>query len=156
MSEFPSAAPPAGEAASASDLLRALAGLVEAGKVAVRLDFRRLNHMDSPVGVEADSNIWAYGVLALTILAWWRGGWEIGVAVAVIGTIAYYTVGRVYVRRRLDQRVTATALGDLDTWRKLWRFGGVMLVPQDGEPCVAPDGNWMALVRSMSFTPSAR
>lgn len=145
-----------GDPSSADELLRALAGLVGTGKVTVRLDFGRLNHMDSPVGVEADSNIWAYGVLAVTILAWWRGGWEIGLAVAVIGTIAYYTVGRAYVRRRLERRVTAAALGDLDTWRKLWRFGGVTLVPQGGEPCVAPDGNWMALVRSMSLTPPGR
>jgi hypothetical protein len=156
MDELPSSTPPAGAAASASDLLLALARLHEASKVAIKLDFKRLNHMDSPVGVEADSNLWAYAVLALTLLAWWRVGWEVALAIAVVGVVAYYTAGRAYVRRRLERRVVEKALGDLDTWRKLWRFGGVALVPRDGEPCIAPEGNWMALVRSLDVTSPGR
>ena len=51
---------------------------------------------------------------------------------------------------RSKTRVTDKALGSLDLWQKLWRFGGIELVAQNGgEKCNAPGGSWMALVRGM-------
>ncbi len=149
-----SAAPPED---TAVDLFRALGQLHARGALTLRLDFKRLDHMDSPVGIEADANRWAYAVLAATLLVFWFGGWKAAAAVAVIGIIAYYTLGRRHVRRRLQRRVEVGALTNLETWRKLWRWGGVALVPADGSAaCVAPEGNWMALVRSLGGTESAR
>ncbi|MBV9522277.1 MAG: hypothetical protein JO010_05765, partial [Alphaproteobacteria bacterium] len=67
--------------------------------------------------------------------------------------------GRAYVRRRVAMRVHERALQDSDLWRRLWRFGGVRLVPRGAddpaakqriEPCAAPEGNWMALVRTLA------
>jgi hypothetical protein len=146
--------PTAPENETAAQLFQALSRLRDQGKVSLRLDFSRLNHMDSPVGVEADSNIWVYGGVTLSLLALWLGGayWALGVAAA--GIAAYYTMGRAYVRRRLGRRIEERAFKDLELWQKLWRWGGIALVPASGgEICSAPKGNWIALVRSLRAQP---
>jgi len=135
---------------SAEALFRALRRLHAEGRLRLSLDFKRLDHMDSPVSVQADSNIWAYATLAVTLVALWVGGWTAALAVAVLGIAAYYSLGRVYVRRRLERRVEDSALASLETWRALWRWGGIALLPQSGEECRAPEGNWMALVRRLA------
>lgn len=135
---------------SAADHLRWLRELNGEGKLAIKLDFSRLNHMDSPVGVEADSNIFVYALLVAAALAWWLGGLKAAGITAAIGVVVYYTLGQLYVRRRLARRVTAAALADITIWQKLWNFGGIKLTPQDGSAdCAAPQGNWMALVRRL-------
>jgi hypothetical protein len=139
--------------ASPADLLRVLRGLVENGKIRIELDFRRLDHMDSPVGVEADSNIWVYAALPLCALVFWQLGMWPGAAAVAVCLALYFTVGRAYVHRRLTRRIYEGALKDSDLWRKLWRFGGIALVSgEDGAAarCAAPEGNWMALVRTLA------
>ncbi|HYL33252.1 MAG TPA: hypothetical protein VEU53_08910 [Stellaceae bacterium] len=134
---------------TAETLFSALDRLCTGGKLLLRLDYKTLAHLDSPVGSEADGNIWAYGGLALTIAAWWFRGWQVAAGVAVAGVLVYFTLGRWYTRRRIRHRVESKALTDFTLWRKLWKFGGVALVPSVGEECVAPQGNWMALVRNL-------
>ena len=152
MADIP--APPAPETESAGQLFRTLVQLHDRGKVSLVLDFNRLNQMDSPVGVEADSNIWAYGGVALTLFAFWLGGAYWALAAAAAGLAAYYTLGRAYVRKRLGKRIEERAFQDVELWQKLWRWGGVSLVPDSGgEACVAPKGNWLALVRSLRESP---
>jgi hypothetical protein len=135
------------------DLLRSLRGLVESGALRLELDLKRLDHMDSPVGVEADSNRWIYPAIVLCGGLFWFAGLWAGLAAAGASLVLYLTLGRSYVRRRLVRRVHEGALYDLDLWRRLWRYGGVALVPAAGaaaQPCAAPGGNWMALVRALS------
>lgn len=134
---------------SAEQLFTALRRLHAAGKVSLRLDYKELTHLDSPVGSEADGNIWAYGGLALTAATWWFRGWPPAASVAVAGILIYFTFGRWYMHRRIRRRVEDKALADLALWRKLWKFGGVALVSDTGEKCAAPHGNWMALVRNL-------
>ena len=135
---------------TAEQLFTALRRLHADGTLALRLDYKKLSQMDSPVGSEADGNIWAYGGLALTIAAWWFRGWLVAVGVAVIGVLAYFTLGRLYMHRRIRRRVEDKALLEFALWRQLWKFGGVALTASAGEDCAAPQGNWMALVRSLS------
>lgn len=135
---------------TAEKLFSTLHRLRADGKVALRLDYKRLSHMDSPVGSEADGNIWAYGCLALTAAAWWFRGWQVAVAIAVAGVLAYFTLGRLYMHRRIRRRVDDKGLADLALWRRMWNFGGIVLVPTAGEECAAPQGNWMALVRNLA------
>ncbi|HUB97659.1 MAG TPA: hypothetical protein VL993_17175 [Stellaceae bacterium] len=142
---------------TATDLYRALQDLHQRGQVTLHHDFKRLQHMDCPVAVEADGNIWAYGVLAATILALWLGGWKVALGVGAIGVVFYFTVGISYVRRRIRRRIDERALQSLDDWQRLWRFGGISLVPTGGgEPCPAPKGNWMAFVRGLRATAPAQ
>lgn len=153
VTETPTAAPaPAAPAETAADLLRDLCRLYTEGKLEISLDYGRLKHMDSPVGVEADSNIWAYGVIVVTLAAAWLGGWLAGGGVFLAGVVAYFTIGRHYVHRRMEKRIEETALTDANVWQKLWRFGGLTLVafePGVAEPCAAPNGNWLAFVRQL-------
>lgn len=132
---------------SAEDLFRDLRRLVVQGRVHLELDFGRLDHIDSPVAVEADSNIWVYVLVAACAAIFWRVGAWPGAAAIVVSLILYLTAGRRYVRHRLTRRVHERALADGEVWRRLWRFGGVTLVNDCAERCAAPDGNWMALVR---------
>jgi hypothetical protein len=137
------------EPPSADELFRALARHVKAGELELRYDFKRLRHGDCPVAVEADSARWAYATIAAMVLGLWRGGWWFALAAAGIGSLLYYGVGMRLVERNIRRRIAERSLGSLDEWQKLWRFGGITLVAKDGAACVAPDGNWMALVREM-------
>jgi hypothetical protein len=128
------------------ELFKSLRALCEQGVLRIEIDPRRLDHIDSPLVVEADSNRWAYALLALTAIVWWQAGIEAGVAAGIVSVAVYYTAGRRYVTRRIEARLENTALQDLTIWRKLWRFGGVSLVV-GSRRCGAPDGNWMAFVR---------
>jgi len=143
---------------SAEELFRGLCRLLERGTVRLELDFARLDHFDSPVAVEADSNIWVYGLIAICIAVFARAGAWPGIAAIGVSLAIYYSAGRIYVRRRLARRVREQSLGDSRLWRQLWQFGGVSLVldvPGAGQRCTAPDGNWMALVREAASGPRA-
>ncbi len=135
---------------SAVALFRALVQHHAQGRIALSFDYARLHHIDCPVALEADSNIIVYAVMGLVLLALWRGGWWAAGATLAAGAALYFSAGRFYIRRRIRRRIEEKALGSRDLWQRLWRFGGIGLLPADGSaPCVAPEGNWMALVRRL-------
>ncbi|HEV2546238.1 MAG TPA: hypothetical protein VGU20_02785 [Stellaceae bacterium] len=132
----------------AAELLAALRRLAGERKIAIEVDPRRLNHIDSPVASEADGNIWVYGGVGIAaLLLWWKGPVP-AVAVLAVGALLYLTLGRAYVHRRIERRVHEKALNDLAIWRKLWRFPGLRLKAAGMTECISPDGNWMAFVRT--------
>jgi len=130
--------------------LRQLKKLVEDGSVTLRIDQKRLTHMDSPVVCDPDSTRWLYGLAVVAALVWWRGGTTYGLVAVAVAGLVYATLARTYVKRRLERRVQQIALSDATIWRKLWRFGGVALVAKHREsaaPCTAPKDNWMTFVQ---------
>lgn len=158
--EQPSPEPPATEAPppatsqaaapepeSERDLLTRLDRMVQSGQVRLAIDRRKLSHLDFPMSSEADGNIWVYAMVPLTALIWWRIGSWAGLASAALSFAIYQTVGRAYVARRLDRRIRERGIKDVEAWRALWRFGGVILTPTDGKPCQGPEGNWHAIAR---------
>jgi hypothetical protein len=132
---------------SEAALLRRLDALVEAGRIALTLDRQKLGHIDFPLGLDSDGNRWAYPLLAATALIWWFAGHWIGIGTACAAALIYQTLGRADIARRLERRVRERGLKSTEIWRKLWRFGGVILTPADGRPCQGPDGSWTRLVR---------
>jgi hypothetical protein len=135
-----------------TELLAALRRLIEQGTVRLELDAAKLDHMDSPVSVQSDSTRWFAALFVACGAAFWFGGW-IGGAAAVVASLAlWFAWGRPWTHRRITARVRETALKDTQTWRALWRFGGVRLVA-DGTTCAAPDDNWMQFVRDRSAPP---
>jgi hypothetical protein len=132
------------------DLLARLRTLHETGRIGVAVNRAKLSHMDFPLGIEADGNRWAYAIVIIVVAIWWFLGIYAGVGSAVAGFLFYQTVGQRWIARRLEQRIHDKGLGDVDNWRKLWRFGGVILTDTArGETCLGPEGRWMAFVQAV-------
>jgi hypothetical protein len=117
-------------AESADELLVELRRLVAEGRIKLAIDAKRLHHIDSPVSVEADGNVWAYGAVGLAALALlWRGPLLAAAALAA-GILIYLTLGRLRApahraacagNRAVERAALAHALGlrwgDLDRAR---------------------------------------
>ncbi len=143
------------------DYLAKLDELVAAGKVRVKFELARLRGLDSPIAVQADTERWALGLVALTGIAWWWQGIPAAAAVFGLGVVAYLAIGRPGVARRLEQRIHQKALKDIAVWRALWQHGGISLEATSGthEPCVAPKGSWIRFLEGVmadSQPPAAR
>ena len=131
------------------ELLAKLKGLVDSGKVILTVDRSKLSSLDFPLGSEVDGNIWVYAMALVSVAIWWRTGMWFGIAAGVTSLILYQTLGKAYVARRLDRRIRERGLQEMDTWRALWRFGGVILTPAEGgAPCQGPQGSWFTVARS--------
>jgi hypothetical protein len=128
------------------ELLAGLRTLIDQGEVRLELDAARLDHMDSPVSVQSESTRWFAALFAACGAAFWFGGWIGGAASVVASIVLWFAWVRPRNHRRIRARVHDAALKDIQTWRALWRFGGVGLVA-DGATCSAPSDNWMQLVR---------
>jgi hypothetical protein len=135
-----------------TELLAALRGMIARGDVQLQLDAAKLDHMDSPVSVQADSTRWFAVLFVACAAAFWFGGW-IGGGVATATSIAlWFAWVRPGTHRRIRARVNDIATKDTQTWRALWRFGGVRLVAAN-TTCSAPTDNWMQFVRDRSPPP---
>jgi hypothetical protein len=142
---------PSSDAETAEGLLGDLRRLYAAGAIELRLDYKRLAHIDSPVSAESDSMIWIYGMIAVTAAAYPLGHFIASIIAFAVALTAYITIGRAKVRRRIAERVKENALSQIALWQKLWRFGGITLVARgkDLPECTAPQGNWALLVRNL-------
>jgi hypothetical protein len=135
-----------------SVLLARLHRSIEEGRIRLTLDRRKLSHMDFPLSFESDGNRWIYPIVGLTALGFWLGGVWAGIAIGGVGYIIYQTLGRAYIVRRLDRRIRAKGLISVAEWRKIWRFGGVVLTSADGETRQGPHESWMGLVRGSTVS----
>lgn len=145
---------PAPVAPDEREILGRLRALHETARIRVAIDRKKLSHMDFPLSLEADGNRWAYAIVILAGVIWWRFGTVPGLAAAATGFLLYQTAGRRWIASRLEQRVHTRGLAELDTWRKLWRFGGVILTdPATGATCQGPEGRWMGFVQAIDQSP---
>ena len=147
-------APPADED---RPLLARLRAVCARGEVHLELDFARLAHIHSPVGRETDDNLILYPAIVLTGAAWWYFGWPFGFGVAAAALAFYLSFGRRRKRLRVERRVREEALGDLALWRKLWQWGGVVLVRTGAEgpvTCRAPEQSWHRFVQEIDRSPT--
>ena len=125
--------------------LRRLARACRSGAVEIRADFKRLQHVHSPVLSQADGNQWLLGLAAALGALWWTLGWGWALGGLPAAVALYATLGRRAVRTRLMRRVERR-LDDPESWGKLWNFGGVTLIdPLSGRSCVAPEGDWRSI-----------
>jgi len=137
------------------EMLVRLRTLHENGRIKVTVNRAKLSHMDFPLGLEADGNRWAYAIVLAIIPIWWFLGTYAGIAGAVAGFALYQTVGQRHVERKLQARIHDRGLAEIDHWRKLWRFGGVILTdPATDRTCLGPEGRWMAFVQDLDQTPA--
>src|SRR5262245_11167895 len=108
-----------------TELLAALRAMIERGEVRLELDAAKLDHMDSPVSVQADSTRWFAALCVACGAAFWFGGWIVGVAALAASIALWFAWVRPGTHRRIRVRVRTVAMDDTQVWRKLWRFGGV-------------------------------
>jgi hypothetical protein len=130
-----------------NDLFVLLKEAIAAGRVAVGLDYGRLNHVDSPICVEADVNRWVYGIMAATLGVGLGIAWLAGLAAMGLGVVLYFVLGRDWIRRRMNARFYAGTLDDISAFKKLWRLHGVTLgLVSRATLCRSPDGDWRRFV----------
>jgi hypothetical protein len=135
-----------------TDLLEMLRAAAADGRVTIGLDLRKLDDVDSPISVQAESTRWIYGLMAVAILAWWLGGAYAGIGAIAAGALIYATIARRQVERNIRRRFYSLAITDIGVWRKLWRLEGIALsfdsgsFDSGGEACASPDGNWQRFV----------
>ncbi len=130
-----------------SDLLEMLRAAEADGRVTIGLDTRKLDDVDSPISVQAESTRWIYGLMAGVLATFWFGGATAGIGAIAAGALIYATIGRKQVERNVRRRFYSGGLWDIRTWRKLWRLEGITLSSDSsGEVCASPDGNWQRFV----------
>ena len=130
-----------------TDLLEMLRAAAADGRVTIGLDLRKLDDVDSPISIQAESTRWIYGLMAVAILVWWLGGAYAGIGAIAAGALIYATIARRQVERNIRRRFHDRAISDIGTWRKLWRLEGITLsFDSGGEACASPDGNWQRFV----------
>jgi hypothetical protein len=132
-----------------TDYLRRLREAIAAGTIKPVLNLNKLEHVDSPISVQADSNRWIYSLIVIVSAAAWLGGlwWAIGAATA--GGLAWFAIGKRWHRRRMERRFYDLSLQQTEQWKKLWRMPGVTLTdPATGTECVSPDGNWRVFAKA--------
>ncbi len=130
-----------------NDLFALLKEAIAAGRVAVGLDYTRLNHVDSPICVEADSNRWIYGIMGATLGAGFGLAWHAGLAALALGVALYFALGRGWIRRRMSARFHGATLDDIAAFKKLWRLHGVTLaLASRATLCRSPHSDWRRFV----------
>ncbi len=130
-----------------TDLLEMLRAAEADGRVTIGLDPRKLDDVDSPISIQAESTRWIYGLMAAALFVWWLGGASAGIGAIAAGALIYATIGRRQVERNIRRRFYGQGIGDIGTWRKLWRLEGITLsLDSSGEACASPDGNWQRFV----------
>ena len=139
-----------------TDYLRLIREAVLAGHIKPALDFAKLEHVDSPISVQADSNRWIYGLIVIVSAAAWFGGLWWGIGVAAAGATGWFSIGKRWHRQRMERRFYDLSLQHSEEWKKLWRMPGVTLTDtRTGAECVSPAGNWRGFVGAASQTPAA-
>ncbi len=135
-----------------TDLLEMLRAAAADGRVTIGLDPRKLDDVDSPISIQAESTRWIYGLMAAAIGVWWLGGAYAGIGAIAAGALIYATIARRQVEQNIRRRFHRRGIGDIVTWRKLWRLEGITLACNlragvKGAPvCSSPDGNWQRFV----------
>ena len=130
-----------------TDLLEILRSAEADGRVIIGLDPRKLDHIDSPISIQAESTRWIYGLMAGVLVVWWFGGAYAAIGAIAAGALIYATIGRRQVERNVRRRFYSLAVTDIGVWRKLWRLEGITLsLDSSGEACASPDGNWQRFV----------
>lgn len=124
------------------DYLAALRQALDDGRLTIDMNFGKLDHVDSPVNVQAEKAWWPFAALFGGVGFGWFVHWYYGVAFAAFVVALYYTVGRRIIVSRMRTRLRGQIMEDVTLWRKQWRLKGLTLVA-NGVRCESPDGSWI-------------
>lgn len=138
------------------DYLAALRQALDDGRLKIEMAFSKLDHVDSPVFVQAEKVWWVYAALFGGVALGWFVEWHIGVAFAVSVFALYFIVGRRIILARMQTRMRKQIMEDIALWRKQWRLKGLTLVVGEAR-CESPDGSWIrfAMANITGETPAS-
>ncbi len=138
------------------DYLAALRQALDSGRLTLEMDFAKLDHVDSPVLVQAEKAWWVFGGLFGGLGLGYALDWHYGVGFAVLAALGYLVIGRRIMNERMRRRMRSLVMEDVVLWRKQWRLKGLALVVGDAR-CESPDGSWIrfAMAHVTGDTPAA-
>lgn len=118
------------------------------GQVVIFTNFEHLNRGGSPVFSVFD-NVGPLLFMILGSVALLFTSLLVGVGTLLASALFYIFAVRPWIARRLRERTVDQMLSGLPAWRRLWRFGGVVVAltsnPRIG--CAAPHSDWRSLAR---------
>ena len=126
------------------------------GEVAIDIDAAALGHPHCPLSAKVYSTRAFYAIVAVVGLSFAVFGYEVRRAVGATGvkrSLVFYldrALGRRLVHRKMRAFACAQITGNVELWRKMWRFGAITLsrVTADGPlHCRAPEESWRAFSR---------
>jgi|GEM_PF-4863079 len=128
-------------------LLGVLAASLQAGQIRLVLDVKKLDHPDSPVSRQTDSNQVLAVAVAFVLALLFLAPLPVAGAATLVVVLAYMRLMPKYLETKLRNRIASDALASPDAWEKLWRYGGLGLEASDGSAkALSPAENWRSLV----------
>jgi len=127
----------------------ALCAALDARRVELVADPAALSHTRSPLFSEWDNLAPLLGLMPASLVVLLFGGLAWGIA-AMAGSALVLLFGlRHWAAHRIRQRADMAVRSAPDLLDRLWRHGGMALVPRGNgvESCLAPDGDWRGFVR---------
>jgi hypothetical protein len=124
------------------DYLAALRQAFDDGRLKLDMDCAKLDHLDSPVLVQAEKAWWVFGGLFGGLGFGYVLDWHYGVGFALLVAIGYLFIGRRIMNARMRKRMRSLVMEDVALWRKQWRLKGLALVVGEAR-CESPDGSWV-------------
>lgn len=133
------------------EYLRLLRDAITAGAIKPVLNFSKLEHVDSPISVQADSNRWIYSLIIIVSAAAYLGGMWWAIGATGLGAVGWFSIGKRWHRQRMERRFYDVSLDRTEEFKKLWRMTGVTLIDaKTSQECVSPAGNWRAFVAQVT------
>ncbi len=133
------------------EYLRLLRDAIAAGAIKPVLNFSKLEHVDSPISVQADSNRWIYSLIIIVSAAAYLGGMWWAIGAAGLGAAGWFSIGKRWHRQRMERRFYDVSLDRTEEFKKLWRMTGVTLIDaKTSRECVSPAGNWRVFVAQVT------
>ena len=120
------------------------------GEVAIDIDAAALGHPHCPLSAKVYSTRAFYAIVAVVGLSFAVFGYEVAIGATVGSLVFYWIVGRRLVHRKMRAFACAQITGNVELWRKMWRFGAITLsrITADGPlHCRAPEESWRAFSR---------
>lgn len=119
-----------------------------AKRVELRIAYDTLNRHGSPVYDLWDNLLPLLLLMVASMAMLLALGMLVGMIAMLLGILIYLLGIQHWIAFRLYDRTLRVALLDTKRFQILWKHGGIaLLLPDTGEVCKAPEGDWRKFVR---------
>jgi hypothetical protein len=123
-----------------------------AGRVAIDVNFRKVNRTGAPGFRTTDIVVPWFVCVAVSLYVGVAYGIVAGIALFVVLAGGIVMALRPYNRKRAEERNRQMGLATLEHWEALWRMGGVALrrLDRDRPAAVSPQDDWRDFARALA------